>query len=113
MWKVSYRYNKELTLTFMSSNLVGGFFQRLERAKKYGFGSLCVLGEDNNNEIKGYFIFRGQDVPFEVTDAADYESYEFTKVDSNDKAVREEYEAYIAWDDKIEGKKFCDGKIFK
>ncbi|RKO86991.1 hypothetical protein BDK51DRAFT_35188 [Blyttiomyces helicus] len=113
IWKVSYKYQSELTLTFMSSNLIGGFFQRLERARKYAFGSLLVLGEDNKNEIVGYFVFRGTGVPFEVSDAADYESYDFKKVNTDDKAIREEFNAYIAWDEVIEGKKFSDGKIFK
>ncbi|KAJ3055929.1 Elongation factor 1-gamma 1 [Rhizophlyctis rosea] len=113
LWKAVYKYNDELTMTFMSSNLVGGFFQRLERARKYAFGSLVVLGEDNNNAIQGYFVFRGHGVPAEVTDAADYESYNFTRADDQDAKIREEFNAYIAWDETIEGKKFADGKIFK
>ncbi|KAJ3092091.1 Elongation factor 1-gamma [Quaeritorhiza haematococci] len=114
IWRVNYKYNSELTLTFMSSNLVGGFFQRLERARKYAFGSMLILGEDNKNEIAGYFVFRGQDVPFEVRDAADYESYEFKKVDPiKDNKQKELFNAFIAWDPTVEGKKFCDGKVFK
>ena len=34
IYKVDYKYNAELSLVFMSSNLIGGFFQRLERARK-------------------------------------------------------------------------------
>jgi len=113
MWRVSYKYNDELTMTFMSSNLVGGFFQRIERARKYAFGSLCILGENNSNEILGYFIVRGQDVPFEISDAADYESYSWTKVDPKDEKARKLFNACISWDKEIEGKKFADGKIFK
>ena len=45
IWRVDYKYNDELTKVFMSSNLIGGFFNRLERARKYAFGSLIVLGE--------------------------------------------------------------------
>jgi elongation factor 1-gamma len=45
IWRVDYKYNDELTKVFMSSNLIGGFFNRLERARKYAFGSLVVLGE--------------------------------------------------------------------
>ncbi|KAJ3124695.1 Elongation factor 1-gamma [Nowakowskiella sp. JEL0407] len=113
IYKVNYKYNSELTLTFMSSNLIGGFFQRLERARKYAFGSMLVLGTDNANEISGYFVFRGTGIPAEVQEAADFESYTFTKVDPKDEKVREEYAAYIAWDEKIEGKPFVDGKVFK
>ena len=113
LYKVDYKYNNELTMVFMSSNLVGGFFQRLERARKYAFGSMVILGEDNKNEITGFFVFRGDGIPAEVTEAADYESYTFTKVDSSNPKIREDYNAVIAWDEKIYGKKFADGKIFK
>lgn len=95
IWRVDYKYNDELTKVFMSSNLIGGFFNRLERARKYAFGSLVVLGEgkhqfietfihaynmrirsqsikffsfnyvDNANSIAGYFVIRGQEVPEE------------------------------------------------
>lgn len=113
IWKVQYKYNNELTQVFMTSNLIGGFFQRLERARKYAFGSLLVLGENNKNEIYGYFVIRGKEIPFEFTDTVDYESYNFTKADINDKKVKEDIDAVFAWDEKINGKKFADGKVFK
>jgi len=65
IWRVDYKYNDELTKVFMSSNLIGGFFNRLERARKYAFGSLIVLGEDNANSIAGYFVIRGNEIPEE------------------------------------------------
>ena len=45
LWKVDYKYNDELTLTFMSNNLVGGFFNRLSASTKYMFGCMVVYGE--------------------------------------------------------------------
>nr|CAG8562064.1 10113_t:CDS:2 [Entrophospora candida] len=113
IWRVDYRYNSELTKVFMSSNLIGGFYNRLDRARKYAFGSLVVLGEDNNNEIAGYFVIRGQEIPEEVSDAADFESYIFKKIDPSDSKAKENFEAFIAWDDVLDGKKFADGKVFK
>ena len=113
LWKVDYKYNDELMMTFMSSNLVGGFFQRLERARKYAFGSMVILGEDNKNEITGFFVIRGQEIPPEVSEAADFDSYTFLKMDPNNAKVREDYNAIIAWDEKIYGKSFADGKVFK
>ena len=113
LWIADYKYNDELTMTFMSSNLVGGFFQRLERARKYVFGSMVVLGEDNKNCITGFFVVRGDIIPPEIYEAADYESYNFVKVDSSDAKIREDFNAVIAWDTTIYGKTFADGKIFK
>ncbi|NXD32726.1 EF1G factor, partial [Spelaeornis formosus] len=34
IWRVDFKYNEELTQTFMSSNQVGGFFNRLEASRK-------------------------------------------------------------------------------
>jgi elongation factor 1-gamma len=113
IWKVDYKYNSELTQIFMSSNLVGGFYQRLDRARKYAFGSMLVLGADKKNQITGYFVIRGDKVPFEVTDTADYESYTFKKVDPSDAKVREDVNAVFAWDEKVRGLPCADGKVFK
>jgi elongation factor 1-gamma len=114
IWKVDYKYNDELAKVFMSANLIGGFFNRLERARKYAFGSLCVLGEDNKNEIAGYFVIRGHEIPEEVTDAADFESYSFVKVDNlADEGFRSDFADYLAWEGAFGGKKFADAKVFK
>lgn len=110
IWRVDYKYNDELTLVFMSNNLIGGFFARLEPARKYAFGSLVVIGTNNNNSISGYFIIRGQTVPEEVTGAADFDSYTFTKVEpSQYEEKKDEIYKYMAWE--VDG--FADGKIFK
>ena len=110
IWRVDYRYNDELTLVFMSNNLIGGFFARLERARKYAFGSMIVTGTNNNNAISGYFLIRGQEVPYEIYDAADYPSYKFEKIEPSQYAEKkDEIEKYMAWE--VEG--CADGKIFK
>ncbi|KAI8053688.1 uncharacterized protein B0P05DRAFT_561562 [Gilbertella persicaria] len=110
IWKVDYKYNDELTLTFMSNNLIGGFYARLERAHKYAFGSMIVRGENNNNSISGYFVIRGQEVPYEIYDAADYESYNFQKIEpAQYEEKKEEFYKYLAWDFED----CVDGKVFK
>ncbi|CEI97373.1 hypothetical protein RMCBS344292_11508 [Rhizopus microsporus] len=110
IWKVDYKYNDELTLTFMSNNLIGGFYARLERAHKYAFGSMIVRGENNNNTISGYFVIRGQEVPFEISDAADFPSFNFTKIEpSQYEEKKEEFYKYLAWDFED----CVDGKVFK
>jgi len=113
IWRVDYKYNSELAKIFMSANLIGGFFNRLERARKYVFASMCVLGEDNANEVAGYFVIRGQEIPFEVSDAADFDSFNFVKVDSTDSQVRTRIADFFAWEGDFDGKKFADGKVFK
>lgn len=118
LWKVDYKYNDELTLTFMSNNLVGGFFNRLTGSSKYIFGSMVVYGENNNNGITGAFLVRGQDhVPaFDV--APDWESYSFKKLDPSNPEDKAFVNNSWAWDEPIvtengEKKEIVDGKVCK
>jgi elongation factor 1-gamma len=114
IWRVDYKYNDELTKIFMSSNLIGGFYARLERARKYAFGVLNVYGVDNNNCIGGYFVIRGQEVPFEVYDAPDYDSYTFKKIENlKDEAFRADLADVFAWEGTCHGRPFAVGKVFK
>ncbi|KAL5520501.1 hypothetical protein ACEPAG_9725 [Sanghuangporus baumii] len=113
IWRCDFKYPEELTQTFMSSNQIGGFFNRLEASRKYLFGSLGVLGTSNDSVISGVFILRGQDFKPVIEVAPDWESYEYKRIDlanADDKAF---FEAALAWDLEINGKKWADGKNFK
>lgn len=95
----------------MSSNQITGFFNRLEASRKYLFGSVGVLGSNNDSVISGVFILRGQDVVPVVDVAPDYESYEYKKLDvDNNEADKAFFEAALAWDLELEGRKWADGK---
>ncbi|ROW15444.1 hypothetical protein VPNG_02348 [Cytospora leucostoma] len=117
IWKVKYKYNEELTLTFMSNNLIGGFFARLEGSRKYIFGSASVYGENNDSVIEGAFVVRGQEYAPVFDVAPDYESYDFEKLDPTNPEHRAYVEAQWKWDAPIvhNGKEFkhSDGKVFK
>ncbi|KAG0280975.1 Elongation factor 1-gamma [Linnemannia exigua] len=114
IWKVDYKYNDELTKLYMSNNLAGGLMNRLERARKYAFGCLVVAGEDNANVITGYFIVRGvaEEMIEEITDAADYDSYNWVKVNVTDDE-KKKIDQVFAWEGTIDGKAIADGKAFK
>ncbi|KAK5823141.1 hypothetical protein F5H01DRAFT_333675 [Linnemannia elongata] len=114
IWKVDYKYNDELTKLYMSNNLAGGLMNRLERARKYAFGTLVVAGEDNANIITGYFIVRGNadEMIEEITDAADYDSYNWVKVNVTDEE-KKKIDQVFAWEGAIDGKPIADGKTFK
>ena len=94
----------------MSSNQIAGLFNRLEASRKYGFGSVGVLGVANDSRIAGVIIARGQDVMPVVQVAPDWESYEFTKLDLGNAEQKAFFEASLAWDLEIDGKKWVDGK---
>ncbi|RYP07999.1 hypothetical protein DL764_002145 [Monosporascus ibericus] len=117
IWKVEYKYNNELTLTFMSNNLIGGFNNRLEASRKYLFGSASVYGENNDSVIQGAFVIRGDDYKPVFDVAPDYESYEFTKLDPTNPDDKAFVESMWKWDKPVvkDGKEYqhASGKVFK
>ncbi|KAK4104816.1 eEF1-gamma domain-containing protein [Parathielavia hyrcaniae] len=117
LWKVGYKYNDELTMTFMSNNLIGGFNNRLEGSRKYLFGCASVYGQNNDSVIEGAFVIRGQEYLPVFDVAPDFESYEFTKLDPTKPEDREFVEAQWSWDrpTTVNGKEYkhATGKVFK
>lgn len=115
IWYCEYKYADELTLCFMSCNLISGMFQRLDKLRKNAFGSVCLFGTDNNSTISGIWAWRGQDLVFELCDdwKVDYESYEWKKLDPNSPATKQMVQEYFSWEGNFDGKKFNQGKIFK
>lgn len=117
LWKVDYKYNDELTLTFMSNNLIGGFNTRLEASRKYLFGCASVFGQNNDSVIQGAFLIRGDDYKPVFDVAPEIDSYEFTKLDPQNPEDRAFVELHWSWDKPItvNGKEYphAAGKVFK
>jgi elongation factor 1-gamma len=107
---VDFKYNEELTQTYMSSNQIGGFFNRLEASRKYLFGSVGVLGTANNSIISGALIARGPEIKPVVEVAPDWESYTYERIDLENAEQKAFFEAALAWDLEVGGKKWVDGK---
>ena len=78
IWRCDYKYNDELTMVFMSCNLIGGMFQRLDKLNKNAFASVCLFGQNNDSTISGIWVFKGHQLAFELDDnwQIDYASYE-------------------------------------
>ncbi|GAB0496240.1 hypothetical protein MMPV_007552 [Pyropia vietnamensis] len=93
-------YNSELEKTFMSANLITGWFQRCEHLRKYIFGNVLIFGSSGppGSTLPPEWDQEGNDAFY----------YEWKKLDlanPQDKALVEDY---FAWDGKFEG-----GKTFK
>lgn len=43
-----------------------GMFQRLDKMRKQAFASVCLFGTEGDSTISGVWIWRGQDLAFEV-----------------------------------------------
>jgi len=115
IWYCEYKYPQELTQVFMTSNLIAGMYQRIERLRKNAFGSMCVFGENNNNIIAGVWVWRGHELVFPMcTDwTTDYESYTWKKLNPEDEAEKTLVNNFMLWEGEVGGKKFNCGKIFK
>lgn len=116
IWFGEYKYSAELTKVFMSCNLIGGMYQRLDKMRKQAFASVCLFGEDNNSSISGVWVWRGQELAFPLSPdwQIDYEVYDWKKLDPNANETKELVKQYFSWSgtDK-QGRKFNQGKIFK
>lgn len=116
IWFGEYKYNDELTKVFMSCNLIGGMFQRLDKMRKAAFASACLFGSDDNSTISAIWVWRGQELAFPLSSdwQIDYESYNWTKLNPSEDKTKHLVDQYFSWTgtDK-EGRKFNQGKIFK
>jgi elongation factor 1-gamma len=116
IWRCDYKYNDELTMVFMSCNLIGGMFQRLEKLRKYAFASVCLFGENNSSGISGIWVWRGKDLVFELSEdwQIDYSSYAWKKLDPDAAETKDLVTQYFSWTgNDLEGRKFNQGKIYK
>uniref|UniRef100_A0A674CJT8 Eukaryotic translation elongation factor 1 gamma n=1 Tax=Salmo trutta TaxID=8032 RepID=A0A674CJT8_SALTR len=117
IWYGEYKYPEELTMTFMSCNLIMGMFQRLDKLRKNGFASVILFGGNNDSSISGIWIFRGQDLAFTLSDdwQIDYESYAWRKLDPDSDETKTMVKEYFAWEGEFKhvGKPFNQGKCFK
>ncbi|MCM8651752.1 hypothetical protein MZO44_16865, partial [Lactiplantibacillus sp. E932] len=62
IWYAEYRFPEELTMSFMSCNLITGMFQRLDKLRKNAFASVVLFGANNDSCISGIWVFRGQEL---------------------------------------------------
>merc|ERR1712038_197217 len=116
IWRGDYKYNDELTMVFMSCNLIGGMFQRLDKLNKNAFASMCLFGENNDSTISGIWVFKGHQLAFELDDnwQVDYSSYNWRKLDSKSEECKKLVDQYWKWEGADEkGRAFNQGKIFK
>jgi len=115
LWYCEYKFPKELTLVFMSCNLITGMFQRLDKMRKNAFGSVILFGADNSSTISGVWAWRGHELAFDLSPdwQVDYESYSWKKLDPNTEDTKKLVNEYFSWSGDFGGKKFNQGKIFK
>ena len=116
IWFIEHKYPEEQTVQFKALNAVSGFFQRCDYARKHAFSVISILKDAKNNcfPIRGFWIFRGQDVHWQMLEeCSDLEVYSLTKVDPKDPAVRARIESFLCEDATIDGLENMEAKVFK
>ncbi|KAI1302352.1 Elongation factor 1-gamma [Halotydeus destructor] len=115
IWFCDYKYPEELTLVFMTCNLMSGMMQRLDKMRKNAFGNMLLFGEDKNNTIAGLWFWRGHELAFELSDdwKVDYDSYNWRKLDFGSDEVKQLVKQYFTYEGEFKGLKFNQGKCFK
>jgi len=110
IWYCEYQYADELSLMFMSCNLVSGMYQRLDRMRKHAFGSMFVCGKDHDTTITGVWVWRGKDLAFELSEdlQIDYSSYSWKKLDPDTEETKKMVKLYFEGSEE-----FLDGKEIK
>jgi len=109
-----HKKSNDLDKVWLCSNMIGGFFTRLERLHKYAFGSMVIHGTEPTLKISGVWVFRGLDVPIEMKECDDFELYDWKKIDHADPKHRTLIEDFFAWDGEFNGDgKPAAGKVFK
>jgi len=116
-WYGEYDYNDSLAMVFMTKNLITGMFQRIEKLAKNGFGNVLIFGENNNSAITGVWIFRGQELPFNLNDSwnIDAPSYKWSKLDPSNEEHKKLINDHLAYEKTLtyKGLALNDGLVFR
>lgn len=115
LWYMKYdKLEGECEKAFLTSNLLAGFLQRIEpNFRKYSFGVVDVVEDTSDSfEIAGVWVIRGQELPRELKEHVQSESFIFTKLDSEDVKHKKLVEDYWC-SEKVEGKKVASSSVWK
>ena len=82
LWYLDYeKYGKEGQVEYIFANLLDGIIMRSEAMNKYSFGRLNMVGEEPDLNIRGVWMWRGQDYPQELKDHPQFEYIKCRKMD--------------------------------
>ena len=115
LWICDYLYNEENKKGFMTSNLVGGFVQRSDSLRKYAFGNMNILKDENEPfyRIRGAWLIRGLEIQPMLDENPDAAYYKWTKVDITNEADKKALADLWCASDKIDGYEINSNEVFK
>jgi len=112
VWECQYKYNEDNRIGWQTANLMGGFLQRLEEARKVAYGAVVMTSMEAPFCLSGCFIFKYKEVPTFVKDSADYDSFSFSQIDVTTDAGKARMATF--WKgEEIDGKPVNERRFFK
>jgi elongation factor 1-gamma len=111
IYECCYNYNEDNTIEWLTANLMGGFIQRLEEARKVSYGTITMAG-NKPFYVQGVFMFKYKEVPTFVKECPDYESYTFKPLDATTDAGKQRF-AEIWNGPTIDGRELKERRQFK
>jgi len=118
-WYCEYQYNDECTVDFLSMNLIGGFYQRIEGLRKHAFANMLLVKSDKEEHfcLRGVWMLRGKKLAFSLNPDwnVDAEQYTFRPLDPVGNAEDKKLvNNYLEWEgDLFTEYKVKDGHTFK
>jgi len=122
-WHCVYKYNEDNTVDFMTMNLVGGMYQRLDGCRKHIFGVTLAIKDNTNGKnhfrLEGVWLMRGQKQIFQLGDEDgwnyDAEHWNWRKLEPLTKPEDKScVESILNWEgDYLAGQEVDDGMSFK
>jgi len=118
IWICDYQEPLKGKISFQVANLVGGFFQRLDKLNKNAFARMLITeGEPKDYNIHGLFFWRTQKLAFELSPnwQVDYESYKWQKLDVESAETKKLVELFFLGEDAktYKGRTIIDEKTLK
>ena len=95
IWKCVYdKYEGEGVVGYLTNNLKDGYTRNLDHFRKYSFANFGVYGVEGCYDIKGVFVWRGTEIPFEIKDHVSGDYFKYTKLDHTKEEDRKLVEDY-------------------
>lgn len=115
IWRGDYKYDDEVKVLFMTSNLIAGFIQRTEEIRKWLFGTLTIRGvEGGEMHVTSYFLIRGDSIQPLLDCNDDAECYEWTRLATPiTEADKKQLYDYWCSEGPLDGAPCLDSRCYK
>jgi len=88
---LEFKYKEDWDKDFLAENMINGFINRSEAARRYCMGVLNLYFDGKFYQAKGAYLVRGEGVPAVLEDVSDFEEYEAQVLNARDEEDRKKW----------------------